>query len=420
MEITVKDVMKIIKRFICLIVLITVLGGAMAGFYTFASGGINYSAEAKFLCRNSSGNIEDLKGHIDSDLILTTVVLKVKNNYPEITTAQLKDMVSLQQEGNTKYVTLSIVHKESDIAYFVCKSYLDVIMDELKAFVAEIITMPTPNSTIAQSDYMRNIIIGAVFGFAIAILIAFIFATTNKSIYSRSDIEKYFDLKVLGAIPKGKKEESLKILRSNAINSILNGDAKTIAVASVGKKKKFCSLSAIGEWFGFYRDYQGTAGRDLAISLAESGKKTIYIDALNNGDGQYGLNDYLMDNQEKNPILVTGNKNLFVIKGGKKVEDAVALLSSGKMKRLLTSLKKQCDCIIIDLPPMCGNADAVCVHNVVDGYVLSAKLKINSIHQVNNSLGTLNQLSASVYGLIIENASQAEVFGGRMLTKRYE
>jgi capsular polysaccharide biosynthesis protein len=417
MEVTAKDVLRVIKRFLILILTITIAFSAIAAVLTYFFDGNKNVSEVEFSCKSTS-TVEDLQQHLTSDVIMNSVITEIKAFYPELDSVKLKSMVTVAQVNKTKYVKMYVVHSNSGTAYKVSVAFTNAIMTNLSSYVSGIVTEPSIETYI-QSKYVRNIAIGAVIGLILSSALSVIIATSRKLVYSRSDIEKHFDLTVLGAVTKRKKQKALELLRLNVASIALNTNSKILAIAGVGKSKKRCWLvRAIRMLFGVRCDYQGLVGKELATALAGAGKKTIYIDALNKGDSQYGLNDYLQDGENKNPVLVTGNKNLFLIKSGKKVNDLTSLLSSNKMKLLLSNLAKQSECVIIDLPSMCDGAEALAVHNFVDGYVLSVKAMINSVSQVNNAVGSIKQLSSTVHGVIIEKAKKSDVYGGRLLVKK--
>ncbi|MBQ8426275.1 MAG: hypothetical protein IJX16_00725 [Clostridia bacterium] len=419
MEITLKDVFRSIKRFICLILAITVIGGAVAGAYTYFFVGVKFYSRAEMTCKNTSVVASSMAG-ITSDNVLDAVLEEIADAYPEITKSQLSDMISTEQKTSTVYFTITVTSKDSGPAYYICNSLTQIATEKLSTNITGISKAPS-TSPEYESGLIRNTAIGLALGFVLSLVISFSIASELKTVYRRSDLEKYFDVDVMGAIPKKKKKKALKLLSVNALDTAFNGNCKKIAVAGVGKNKNCSSTSkAVNCLFGKSCDCKCSAGFDLALSLAGAGKRTVYIDGLNNGSTEYGLNDYLSEHQSKNPVVTTENKNLFVIYGGQKVQDSVELLSSAKMKNLLDILSKQCECIVLDLPGMGGSADAVSVHGFVDGYVLTVKSGANGVNQVNNALGTLHQLSAKVHGIILENAKRSDVFGGRTLIKKYE
>lgn len=417
MEISIKEIFRIFKRYICLIIAITVIGGAVAGAYTYFFTGAKFYSRSELICKNTSVVGSSMAG-ITSDNVLDAVLEDISDIYPEITKSQLTDMISTEQKTNTVYFTLTVTSKDSGTAYYICNSLTQIAIEKLSTNITSISKVP---STIPEyeSNLIRNTIIGLILGFILSLVIAILISYALKIVYRRSDLDGYFEVNVLGAIPKRKKNKALKLLGVNALNVAFKDNMQKVAVTSVGKGKKFCAfIGFIKAIFGMRCDCQGTAGKDLAESLAQAGKRTVYIDALNRGSDDYGLNDYLIARQVKNPVVTTENKNLFVINGGQKVKDSVELLSSPRMKSLLDTLKEQCECIIIDLPAMGGSADAVSVHEFVDGYVLTVKASANGVNQVNNALGSLNELSANVHGVILENANRSDVFGGRTLIKK--
>lgn len=416
MSITLKDVIKSIKRHLFLILVITLIGGVVAGLFSYKKGDGKYRSEAKFECKSISV-IGDFKVQVLSDYVIGKTLDIISENHPDLKAEDLRQAITVSALEDTKYAIISVEHKEKVTAYYICSVLSDVVLEELTGTVSRRENEPTLLQTVyTGKSLVRTILVGALLGLAFSVATSVVIASHTRIINSRSDIERYFDLRVLGAIPKKNKQKALKLLSVNAVECTNRDGIKKIAVTSVGKiKNRSCLANKIGALIGIKRDYNGLSGKDLAVALADSGKKTIYIDALNIKSEEYGLTDYLKDEQKKNPVLVTDNKNLFVVKGGTKVENSVELLSSDKLKKLLDNLAKQSDYVIIDMPSIGNNVDAIAIHNMVDSYILSVKLKINGVSQLNNAIGTLKQLSANVSGVILENANKSDVFGGRIL-----
>ena len=119
----------------------------------------------------------------------------------------------------------------------------------------------------------------------------------------------------------------------------------------------------------------------LAVSMAEMGKKTLLIDAdirksvlasrYQTDKKMQGLSEYLSDQCELGQCLYRSNiEHLDVIFTGKTAPNPSELLSSEKFKQLVAKLREDYDYILLDCPPLGSVIDAAIVSAAADGAVL--------------------------------------------------
>lgn len=182
----------------------------------------------------------------------------------------------------------------------------------------------------------------------------------NDNIITLNDIEKNTPIPTIGAISHASKAErasgivaygksaigeSFRSLRVNLQYLTLGSENNVIGVTSAveSEGKTFCSIN-------------------LAAAMAQSGKRTIIIDAdmrrpkiaasfrLKN---ENGLSNFLIGNSSlKDIIRVTTSKGLDVITSGPIPPNPLDLIGLPKMLELITLLKQAYNTIIIDSPPI--------------------------------------------------------------------
>ena len=144
----------------------------------------------------------------------------------------------------------------------------------------------------------------------------------------------------------------------------------------------------------------------LAQSLANH-KKTIYVNAKDNKEsfntkGEVGVE------------IATSIKNLSVVNFVNK--DGVLLIK--KMPKLLKTLSEKYDCVIVDVKSININSDALAIHNMIDGYILSVNAGNNNLTQIDNALNSLNCLNSNIYGIILANAKNSDVFHSKTFSRK--
>lgn len=157
--------------------------------------------------------------------------------------------------------------------------------------------------------------------------------------------------------------EAFRTLRTNIQFSSIDKEVQVVCITSSGP----------GEG-------KSTVASNLAVVMAESGKKTLLIDCdqrksrlhkvfrLSN---RSGLSDLLLGTVTFTEVVQkSGIDNLLVLTAGTKPPNPSELLSSAKMKSFINSLRDKVDFIIIDLPPVLLVTDAQLLANCTDGYIL--------------------------------------------------
>jgi protein-tyrosine kinase len=155
--------------------------------------------------------------------------------------------------------------------------------------------------------------------------------------------------------PQSSAAEAFKTLRANIDVMNSNDDFTSIVVTS-SKEGEGKTLTAT----------------NLAVAFAQSGKRTIYIDAdLRRPAGHLtfqlpndkGLTSFLEGESKLTEIVLkTGLEQLYIIPSGPKCPNPSELLASERMEVLLEKASSKADYIIIDSPPL----------NVADSTTLAA------------------------------------------------
>ena len=159
-----------------------------------------------------------------------------------------------------------------------------------------------------------------------------------------------------------KANESFKALRTNIM--FCGDDVKVISLTSATPNEGKSSVSL-----------------NLAVSLAELGKKVICIDAdLRKSvirqkhkikGATEGFSHFLSGIKKFEDVVYSTNiPNLYMVLAGPVPPNPAELLASKYFKVLIDNLREVYDYVIIDTPPMGSVTDAAIVAKEVDGTIL--------------------------------------------------
>lgn len=186
-------------------------------------------------------------------------------------------------------------------------------------------------------------------------------------------------------------QEAYKSLRTNVMLSLPGSECKCIGVTS----------PAPG-------DGKSTTATNLAISLAQIGKRVLLIDsdmrrpsvaARLRETSVPGLSDFLVGQARIEDAVRNSEKyGIHVLPSGSIPPDPTGLLESKQMGHLMAALRSIYDYVVIDMPPVTAVPDAVILSKYMDGYLLVIREQRTEHRKVAEMLRQLQMAEANVIG----------------------
>ncbi len=189
-------------------------------------------------------------------------------------------------------------------------------------------------------------------------------------------------------------KEAYKSLRTNINFSLLGKDCKKFCITSgnTGEGKSITMLN-------------------LAISIAQTGKKVLLIDAdmrrpalarLLLEQATPGLSELLIGEAKlEDAVHKNVYPNLDVLLSGEVPPNPSELLSSERMQQLIQESEKDYDYILVDVPPVGLVTDACIVANLLDGVVLLAWQNRSQRDVLAKAVKSLNLAGANILGYVL-------------------
>ena len=212
--------------------------------------------------------------------------------------------------------------------------------------------------------------------------------------------------------------EAYKTLRTNLEFSGVN--VKVIALTSCTEDEGKTSVSF-----------------QLALSLAETGKRTVLVDAdLRKSVMQgryratrekYGLSHYLSGQVKIDDTICSTNiSDFYIIFAGQFPPNPSELLGSENFKLLIKRLKAEYDYIIIDTPPLGSDIDSAIVARECDGTVLVIESNAVSYKFARSVKEQLNKTGSRILGCVLNkvelksNAYYSKYYGSKNADRKRE
>jgi capsular exopolysaccharide synthesis family protein len=165
-------------------------------------------------------------------------------------------------------------------------------------------------------------------------------------------------------------------------------------------------------------DGKSTTASNLAISMAQSGRKVLLIDAdlrrptqhtIHGHPRDTGLTQVLTDQMPFHEVLQgTEVAGLELLAAGPEVPHPAELLATGRLGSLVGELRQAYDVVIIDTSPLLAVTDASVVAVVVDGIVLVVRASATRRFDAERSQELLRALETPVLGLIVNGIDSGQ------------
>jgi capsular exopolysaccharide synthesis family protein len=199
--------------------------------------------------------------------------------------------------------------------------------------------------------------------------------------------------------PKSRTAEAFRTLRTNIQFSSLDTEIKCIVVTSSGS----------GEG-------KSTVMSNLAITMAESGKKVILIDcdlrkpSIHKKLGvtnSIGLTNMLVQGVKKEEcIFKTSVNNLFVLTSGPIPPNPAELLGTKKMLNLIENLKEEFELVLIDAPPVLAVTDAQILSTIADGVIFVASYGEAQKNALIDAKHLIDKVGGKIIGIVFNKVPE--------------
>ena len=201
-----------------------------------------------------------------------------------------------------------------------------------------------------------------------------------------------------------KAEEYYNALRTNI--QLSGNNLKVIAVTSVDPSEG-----------------KSTTSTNIVWAFARAGYKTLLIDAdirnsvmsgvFKSREKITGLTDYLAGTQDlSHGLCETDVENLFVVQSGAVSPNPTALLQSANFERMIETLRKYFDYIIVDTAPIGVVIDAAIIVQKCDASVLVAEAGVAKRREVQKAKSQLEHTGKPFLGVVLNKFDvQREKYG---------
>lgn len=180
-----------------------------------------------------------------------------------------------------------------------------------------------------------------------------------------------------------------------------------LAQAEHGTKVVMVTSALVGEG-------KTLTASNLALTLSESyRKRVLLVDADLRRPGIHdifgipnftGLNDGIRSNDERKVPVIRLTQHLSVLTAGRPDSDPMAVLSSDRMRRVLTDAAAAFEWVIIDTPPVALLSDAHLLASLVDTVVLVVRAGVTPLEAIRTATVAVGR--DRILGVVLNSAER--------------
>lgn len=330
------------------------------------------------------------------------------------------------QKEETNLINISVTDISPEKAYItlkaVCENYPILTDSAFSNIIISVITPPNMASKSNTSQLFKNSVIAAVICALLCVIIILAISYFRDTVKNVSDVEMLLDCKLFGTIMhinkknRKTKKKVIGLIMSNPLISYkFSNSFREMAIKLLGIQRtqgiKSTTVTSIAENEG-----KTTVSVNLALALAEMGKKVIIVDSdlklpsiykffsdCPIGDNQE-LVDYIKGNTDYESVLRYDNKtNLYLVGGKKQYRNSSEIINNERFEKLISKLENDFDFVIIDTPPGGVAIDAEIISDKTDSLLLVIRQDFMTVEPINDYISNIDQ--SKLLGCVFNNVS---------------
>ncbi len=465
MEIDLQRLLRVLVSKSLLIGIAGVVCAVLVFAYTLLFVEPQYQSRAKFYVNNSSiSSISDmaLSSITSADISASRglvktyiVILQTRETLNDVidyaavplTYGQLSRMISASAVDSTEIFEVLVTSSDPVEAEKIANAIAYILPNRIRQIIdgtsAKVVEAAVVASRPSSPSYSRNTVIGFLFGIMTMAALVVIRDLLDISIREEEDITQSCRHPVLAAVPNmensgkngyyygySEKKPQGKTASKDGKTPDLVGGNISFAAAEAYKllrtKLQFSFVDdnnchVIGLSSALSGEGKSLTAVNLAYTLSQLGMRVLLIDCDMRRpslasklpiEKAPGLSDFLTRQITADKLIqlcgIKDDQRAFhVISAGRIPPNPMELLSSGRMEQTLSSLRKQYDYILLDLPPVGEVGDPLAAAKLTDGMLVIVRQHLCNRTALDSAVRQLEFVDAKILGVVFNCTSES-------------
>ena len=354
----------------------------------------------------------------------------------EMGVSSFNGKINTEVVPNTNLIRMTVTASDPRTAFLAAQTIIDhhegltyQVVNDVAMEVLQHPTVPTApsNRTDASGTMKKMAVLAAVGTIALLAMLSFLRDVVRSGKEAREKLECDY----LGEIPHENKYKTLfsrlrrkktSILISNPVTSFRF--VETIRKLSRRVEQHMDGGKVLMVTSLLENEGKSTVAVNLALSMAQKGKKVLMIDCdlrkpachavLDQKKFSSGIKEVLQAKANLSDAILRYKKtNMYMLLGRKGDRNVGDLLASERMDALLEWARENYDFVVLDLPPMSAASDAVGMTGLTDACLLVIRQNVASASAINKSSAALEGSRAKLLGCVLNNVYSTKLSSGQ-------
>ena len=343
-----------------------------------------------------------------------------EQNLEELYNEQERKAQDLQQEINTLQTIREDIRRKDQLLNAIVRHLEEMDLFDAQGIVTDV-TTSAYEGVRTDLGLPKYLCVGGALGLIISAILAYLLESSDKSFRTPEDIRDELGLSVVGHVPvipakmaiagssaspalctlhspRGQSSEAFRLVRTALFFGARSGTLRVIQITSPEQG-----------------DGKSTMAANLAVAVAQSGRRTLLIDAdmrrptahrMFGMKNDVGIADVIGNNLDpQDAIREAETPNLSVMLCGPHPRNPAELLASRQFDEFLGWARDNYDFVIVDTPPLLAVSDPGNVASRVDGVLLTLRLGKQTRVKAVAACEALERVGANMLGVIVNGVN---------------
>ena len=446
-EINIIAFFKELSRKLWIVIALFIVGAIIGGVVGEITKTETYTSTVSFVVNSATESGQVSSGEINAQInmagtfsyILSSPRMKeavVEKCPDKVSYGLVNKSIAVNVVSSTNVIVMSVTTEDPKISYSIANTVVDVYGDIVSEIYsnAKLTLCDRPVLSTAPNSNRSVVSLALMVGFIAAvacIIIFFIMFLVKDTVKSADELSEKLDVHILGSVQqvtnKNKTAKGLLVTdRKNGFSFIETYKAIRTKIENNSAKtgnKVFLVTSACEN------EGKTTACVNIALSIAQNGKKVLIIDAdlrkpsvskmLSLPSTDYGLSDVIIGNIDLSGAIKRINQfDVFVLADQKGVGNPSELLSTDRMETIIESVRKEFDYVLIDTAPTSVVTDTSVIAGFVDAAIVVVREDFAPYSRIQMTIEDLDSNGAEIIGCVF-NADTSSLSKNSRYGKRY-
>ena len=338
-----------------------------------------------------------------------------------LTPDELADKIDAEVVQDTTLIDVTVRDEDPEQARAIARAhsqrlteYLSKLESPSDSSTSGLVARVTDSASYSDSPVSPrtwlNFVVALLIGLLVGIAAAIAKNILDRTVSSQNDLHEVTDKPILASIMY---DSSIK--KNPLLTDVGSFAPRTEAFRVLRTNLQFLDLDHTPRCLVISSALQGEgktmASTNLAIALAQTGRRTLLIDGdlrrprvagLLGLDAAVGLTTVLVGNTDvKDAIQVHEPSGLHFLASGAKPPNPTEILQSRVTHDLVRELCDSYDMVIIDGPPLLPIADASVLATIADGVILVVHHGKTTRDAVKDAIARLEQVGGRLFGIAV-------------------